>query len=229
MLSYFQIKNYQKMVKIALVDDHILFRRGLSVIINSFEDFKIVFEANNGKELRNLLSPLNLPSIILLDITMPEMNGYETARWLFTHYPSIKVLALSMLNDEKSIIKMLRNGAKGYILKDSEPMELYKALNSLVEKGVYLNDIMCSNIVHSMNNQFNEDQETFCKKISLSDRELEFVKRVCSDLSYKQIADEMYLSPRTIDGYRDTVFQKLQVSTRIGLVMYAIKNEYVTI
>jgi DNA-binding NarL/FixJ family response regulator len=80
-----------------------------------------------------------------------------------------------------------------------------------------------------MNNQFNEDQETFCKKISLSDRELEFVKRVCSDLSYKQIADEMYLSPRTIDGYRDTVFQKLQVSTRIGLVMYAIKNEYVTI
>jgi two-component system, NarL family, invasion response regulator UvrY len=217
------------MVKIALVDDHILFRRGLSVIINSFEDFKIVFEANNGKDLRNLLSPLNLPSIILLDITMPEMNGYETARWLFTHYPSIKVLALSMLNDEKSIIKMLKNGAKGYILKDSEPMELNKALNSLVEKGVYLNDIMCSNIVHSMNNQFNEDQEPFCKKISLSERELEFVKRVCSDLSYKQIADEMYLSPRTIDGYRDTVFQKLQVSTRIGLVMYAIKNEYVTI
>ena len=95
------------MIKIALVDDHLLFRRGLAVIINSFQEYKIVFEANNGKELTHLLSPHNLPSIILLDITMPEMNGYETARWIYTHYPTVKVLALSMLNDEKSIIKML--------------------------------------------------------------------------------------------------------------------------
>ncbi len=217
------------MVKIALVDDHILFRRGLSKIINSFEEYKIIFEANNGKDLTKMMTPQNLPSIILLDITMPEMNGFETARWLYTHYPHIKVLALSMLNDEKSIIKMLKNGAKGYILKDSEPGELIKALKSLDEKGIYLNELLCSNIIHSMNNQFNEDQGTFCKKIVFTEREIEFIKRVCSDLSYKQIADEMFLSRRTIDGYRDTIFQKLQISSRIGLVLYAIKNEYVTI
>jgi DNA-binding NarL/FixJ family response regulator len=217
------------MIKIALVDDHLLFRRGLAVIINSFQEYKIVFEANNGKELTHMLSPHNLPSIILLDITMPEMNGYETARWLYTHYPTVKVLALSMLNDEKSIIKMLKNGAKGYILKDSEPMELKRALDSLVEKGIYLNDIMCSNIVHSMNHQLDEDEENLRKKIEITERETEFLKRICSDLSYKQIADEMYLSPRTIDGYRDTLFQKLQVSTRIGLVLYAIRNDIVTI
>jgi DNA-binding NarL/FixJ family response regulator len=134
-----------------------------------------------------------------------------------------------MLNDEKSIIKMLKYGAKGYILKDSEPYELKKALKNLVEKGVYINDQMCSNIVHSMNNQFNEDQVPFCNKVELSDREMEFLKRVCSDLSYKQIADEMYLSPRTIDGYRDNVFHKLKVSTRVGLVLYAIKHQIVTI
>ena len=134
-----------------------------------------------------------------------------------------------MLNDEKSIIKMLKNGAKGYILKDSEPGELIKALKSLDEKGIYLNELLCSNIIHSMNNQFNEDQGTFCKKIVFTEREIEFIKRVCSDLSYKQIADEMFLSRRTIDGYRDTIFQKLQISSRIGLVLYAIKNEYVTI
>lgn len=217
------------MVKIALVDDHILFRRGLSKIINSFEEYKIILEANNGKDLTKMMTPQNLPSIILLDITMPEMNGFETARWLYTHYPHIKVLALSMLNDEKSIIKMLKNGAKGYILKDSEPGELIKALKSLDEKGIYLNELLCSNIIHSMNNQFNEDQGTFCKKIVFTEREIEFIKRVCSDLSYKQIADEMFLSRRTIDGYRDTIFQKLQISSRIGLVLYAIKNEYVTI
>ncbi len=221
--------NVETMIKIALVDDHLLFRRGLAVIINSFQEYKIIFEANNGKELTKMLSPLNLPSIILLDITMPEMNGYETARWIYTHYPSVKVLALSMLNDEKSIIKMLKNGAKGYILKDSEPMELKRALDSLVDKGIYLNDIMCSNIVHSMNHQLDEDEDNLRKKIEITERETEFLKRICSDLSYKQIADEMYLSPRTIDGYRDTLFQKLQVSTRIGLVLYAIRNDIVTI
>lgn len=219
----------EKMIKIALVDDHLLFRRGLAVIINSFQEYKIVFEANNGKELIQMLSPQNLPSIVLLDITMPQMNGYEAARWLYMHYPSIKVLALSMLNDEKSIIKMLKNGAKGYILKDSEPIELKRALDSLVEKGIYLNDIMCSNIIHSMNNQLDEDEENLRKKIELSEREIAFLKKICSDLSYKQIADEMYLSPRTIDGYRDTLFQKLQVSTRIGLVLYAIRNDIVSI
>lgn len=217
------------MTKIAIVDDHILFRRGLSIIINSFAEYKIISEAGNGREFVNNINPNNLPAIVLLDITMPEMNGYETARWLFTHYPSIKVLALSMLNEEKAIIKMLKNGAKGYILKDSEPQELRTALNSLVEKGIYLNELMCSNIIHCMNNQFEEDQESFNRKAELTERESEFLKRVCSDMSYKQIADTMFLSPRTIDGYRDALFQKLKVQTRIGLVLYAIRNDIVSI
>ena len=217
------------MTKIAIVDDHILFRRGLSIIINSFSEFKIISEANNGREFINSINPNNVPEIVLLDITMPDMNGYETARWLYTHYPEVKVLALSMLNEERAVIKMLRNGAKGYILKDSEPQELRAALESLVVKGIYLNELMCSNIIHSMNNQFEEDQETFKRKAELTERESEFLKRVCSDMSYKQIADTMFLSPRTIDGYRDALFQKLNVQTRIGLVLYAIRNDIVTI
>ena len=217
------------MTKIAIVDDHILFRRGLSIIINSFAEYKIISEASNGREFVNNINPNNLPGIVLLDITMPEMNGYETARWLFTHYPGIKVLALSMLNEERAIIKMLKNGAKGYILKDSEPHELRTALDSLVAKGIYLNELMCSNIIHCMNNQFEEDQETFKRKAELTERESEFLKRICSDMSYKQIADTMFLSPRTIDGYRDALFQKLNVQTRIGLVLYAIRNDIVSI
>lgn len=217
------------MVKIAIVDDHTLFRRGLGIIIDGFMDYEIIFDACNGREFTELLSPQNLPDIVLLDITMPEMNGYETARWIHTHYPSIKVLALSMSDDEKAIIKMLRNGAKGYILKDSEPQELKCALGSLVHKGIYLNELMCANIIHSMNNQFDEDQEEFRKKPELTIREIEFLKRICSDMSYKQIADTMFLSPRTIDGYRDALFQKLNVCTRIGLVLYAIRNDIVNV
>ncbi len=217
------------MIKITIVDDHILFRKGVAIIINSFSDYKIISEASNGKEFIQNLNPQNLPSIVLLDITMPEMNGYETARWLYTHYPDIKVLALSMLNEERAIIKMLKNGAKGYILKDSEPQELKNALDSLVEKGIYLNELMCSNIIHCMNNQFDEDQELFKRKADLTERESEFLKRICSDMSYKQIADNMFLSPRTIDGYRDALFHKLSVSTRIGLVLYAIRNDIVSI
>lgn len=224
-----QLRKANNMTKITIVDDHILFRRGLAIIINSFSDYKIISEASNGKEFIENINPNNLPGIVLLDITMPEMNGYETARWLHTHYPSVKVLALSMLNDERAIIKMLKNGAKGYILKDSEPQDLRTALDSLVTKGIYLNELMCTNIIHCMNNQFEEDQELFKKKTELTERETEFLKRVCSDLSYKQIADIMFLSPRTIDGYRDALFQKLNVSTRIGLVLYAIRNDIVSI
>jgi DNA-binding NarL/FixJ family response regulator len=214
------------MTNVALVDDHHLFRKGLSAIINSFPNYKIIIEASSGKEFTALLSPTNLPSIVILDITMPDMNGYETANWIHSQYPEIKILALSMLNDEKAIIKMLRNGAKGYLLKDSDPKDLKEALDHLMQKGVYLNELMCLHLIDNINNQLQENTQGFYrKKISLNDRELDFLQRICSDMSYKQIADDMYLSPRTIDGYRDALFQKLQVSSRIGLVLYAIRND----
>ena len=214
------------MTNIALVDDHLLFRKGLATIINSFADYSIIIEANSGKELTSLISPSNLPSIVILDITMPDMNGYETANWIRTQYPQIKILALSMLDDEKAIIKMLRNGAKGYMLKDSAPKDLKEALDNLLQKGIYLNPLMCHHLIDNMHHQIHEDPLGFYRnKAALTDREIDFLQRICSDMSYKQIADDMYLSPRTIDGYRDTLFQKLQVTSRIGLVLYAIRND----
>jgi two-component system, NarL family, invasion response regulator UvrY len=214
------------MTNIALVDDHLLFRKGLATIINSFSDYQIIIEASSGKEFTTLISPSNMPAIIILDVTMPNMNGYETANWIHHQYPEIKILALSMLDDEKAIIKMLKNGAKGYILKDSDPRDLKEALDQLMQKGVYLNELMCTHLIDNINNHLHEDAQGFYrKKIALNDREIDFLQRACSDMSYKQIADDMYLSPRTIDGYRDALFQKLRVSSRIGLVLYAIKND----
>lgn len=215
------------MTKVVLVDDHALLRNGLASVINSFNGYTVLFEANNGKHFTQLLNPENLPHVVLLDVTMPEMNGYETALWITTHYPQIKILALSMLNDERSIIKMLRNGAKGYLLKDAELLELKKALDAVVSKGIYINDILYNNIIHSINGGITEEDNEQQKLMNLTEREKEFLRWLCTDKSYKEIAAAMYLSPRTIDGYRDILFEKLKVASRVGLVIFAIRSEIV--
>jgi two-component system invasion response regulator UvrY len=217
------------MTSVALVDDHTLLRNGLASVINSFAGYKVLFEADNGRRFTEMLNPDDLPELVLLDVTMPEMNGYETAAWIKTHYPQIRVLALTMIHDERSIIKMLRNGAKGYLLKDSELTELKKALDSIVSKGIYINELMYNNIVQSMNNQVMDEDSERQKAIDLTEREKEFLRWLCSDKSYKEIASAMFLSPRTIDGYRDILFDKLKVASRVGLVIFAIRNEIVKI
>jgi len=215
------------MTKVVLVDDHALLRGGLASVINSFNGYAVLFEANNGKHFTQLLNPENLPHVVLLDVTMPEMNGYETAHWITTNYPQIKILAVSMQHDERSIIKMLRNGAKGYLLKDVELPELKKALDAIVNKGIYINDILYNNIVHAIEGSNTEDDYTQQVLRNLTQREKEFLRLLCTDKSYKEIAAVMFLSPRTVDGYRDTLFEKLKVASRVGLVIFAIRNEIV--
>lgn len=217
------------MTSVALVDDHTLLRNGLASVINSFSGYKVLFEADNGKHFTELLNPQNLPQLVLLDVTMPYMNGYETAAWISTNYPQIRILALSMINDERAIIKMLRNGAKGYILKDAELMELKTALDSIITKGIYINDLLYNNIIHSMNGITDDEETEQQKALDLNEREKEFLRWLCTDKSYKEIAVAMYLSPRTIDGYRDILFDKLKVGSRVGLVIFAIRNEIVKI
>ena len=217
------------MTSVALVDDHTLLRNGLASVINSFSGYKVLFEADNGKHFTELLNPQNLPHLVLLDVTMPYMNGYETAAWISTNYPQIRILALSMINDERAIIKMLRNGAKGYILKDAELMELKTALDSIITKGIYINDLLYNNIIHSMNGITDDEETEQQKALDLNEREKEFLRWLCTDKSYKEIAVAMYLSPRTIDGYRDILFDKLKVGSRVGLVIFAIRNEIVKI
>ena len=215
------------MTKVVLVDDHALLRGGLASVINSFNGYTVLFEANNGKHFIQLLNPENLPHVVLLDVTMPEMNGYETAHWITTNYPQIKILAVSMQHDERSIIKMLRNGAKGYLLKDVELPELKNALDAIVNKGIYINDILYNNIVHAIDGSNTEDEYTQQALRDLTQREKEFLRLLCTDKSYKEIAAIMFLSPRTVDGYRDTLFEKLKVASRVGLVIFAIRNEIV--
>lgn len=202
---------------IVLVDDHVLLRNGLSTLITDL-GFNVLYECNNGKQLTEKINKDNAPDLVLMDINMPEMDGFETTQWLKNNFPLVNVIALSMFDDESSIIRMLKNGARGYILKDINPAELKQAINSVMTKGFYYSELVSGSLLHSIANAQEGDGV-----LSLKDREIEFLKLVCTEMTYKEISDKMNLSPRTIDGYRDDLFQKLGVKSRVGLVLFAIK------
>jgi two-component system, NarL family, invasion response regulator UvrY len=216
------------MLSVALVDDHVMLRKGLANLITDMAGYNVILQSDNGKDFINTISNQNLtPDIILLDVSMPHMDGFETAQWISTNLPLAKILVLSMFDDEKSIIKMIRNGAKGYILKDSEPQELEIALNDIVHKGYHYSDLVNGKLIHAVNKEaFENDSEN---KIKLTEREVEFLKLSCSEMTYKEIANVMYLSVRTVEGYRDNLFIKLSLKTRVGLVLYALKNNIVAL
>jgi len=213
---------------VALVDDHVLLRNGLANIIRNFRSHDVLFEADNGRQCVAKLESGLIPSIVLLDINMPEMDGYSTALVIKSRFPAVKVLALSMYDSENSIIRMLRNGARGYILKDSDPGELQAALLDVQQKGYYHSEMITSRLIRLVNDLDNPEGQ-IQQMINLNEREIEFLKLSCTELTYKEIADKMGVSPRTVDGYRDTLFEKLPVKTRVGLVLYAIRSGLVMV
>ena len=212
-------KDLQK-ISIALVDDHKLFRKGLLGLIEMVDDnIDILFEADNGIDMQKKLQPDNLPDIILMDINMPEMDGFESAAWLNKNYPKINVLVVSMVENEESIIRMLKLKVKGYLSKDVEPAELGAALNAIMSKGFYYTDFITGKLVHTLQNE--HEKETL---VTLNEKEKKFIQLACSELTYNDIAGEMFVSPKTIDGYRNNLFEKLTVKSRVGLALYAVKH-----
>ena len=209
-----------KKIQVAIADDHTLLRKALAKLVTSFENYSVLFEADNGKEIKNKITQHIIPDVILLDVSMPEMDGYETASWLYKNHPQIKVLALSMFSDEKTIIKMLRLGAKGYILKNIDPEELKNALDSVVKKNFYLSEYISGKIISGLHKDVDRQEEP----VSLTEKEKDFLRLICSEITYKDIAAKMFVSPRTVDEYRNHLFEKLKVKSRVGLVMYAIRN-----
>jgi len=203
---------------IIIVDDHVLFAKSLLGLVNSFHGFRVMEILKNGQELVDYLQSNSVkPDLILLDIRMPVLNGIEAMTWLRSHLPEQKALALSMEDDENFILKMIRLGCRGYLLKDIEPAELLKALNSVMNTGYYFN----SEVSDALNNH-NIDNKEFNP---LTKRESEFLQHACSEMTYKEVADKMNLSPKTIDGYRENLFNKLHVKSRVGMVIFAIKND----
>jgi len=213
---------------IAIVDDHTMFRKGLVSLINLFPGYQVQLEAANGQDLIKQLQPAKLPDILLLDIVMPEMDGYATAKWIRLNYPEIRILALSTMEGENAIIKMIKNGARGYVLKDAEPAELKRAFDDVLSLGYFFNDLVSRKVLQNVY-QLGDTADEAGVFSRLTENELVFLKLACSEKTYFEIAKEMFLSERTIDGYRDSIFKKLNVTTRVGMALYAVKNGLVNL
>ncbi|WP_419495218.1 response regulator transcription factor [Chryseobacterium bernardetii] len=206
---------------IVIVDDHILIAKALEGIIGNFSEFEVIYVCESGKDLIQKFEEGNtIPDIILMDVSMPIMDGFETAAWVTKNHPDIKIMALSMQGDDNSVIKMIKNGAKGYLLKNTHPKDLETALTRLNTDGLFYPE-WASKIIFSNLNK--TDIET---TIKISDREKEFLKYTVTELSYKEIADRMCCSPRTVESYRDQLCEKLDLKTRVGLAVFAIKNGF---
>ena len=210
-------------VKIGIIDDHQLFLKSLGLMLSSFTNYDVVLEALNGKDMQQKIrNKKSEPEIMLIDVNMPVMDGIATARWLNENYPAIKLVALSMNNNDNTIINMLKAGCCTYLLKDTHPDELEKALNEIAVKGSYNPD------AGNINYRRLIVSESENKDLHLTEKEKKFLQFVCTDIPYKQIADEMKLSEGTIDGYRAILFKKLNVQSRVGLVLEAIKRNLIT-
>ncbi len=212
--------NQTRKIQVAIADDHTLLRNALARLVNSFDGYTVLLEADNGKDLRNKIMKHLVPDVVLLDVNMPGMDGFETTQWLRKNYPHIKILVLSMLNDEKTIIKMFRLGATGYLLKNTDAEELKKALDAVINKNVYLSEYVSAKLVSGLHT----DTDESIKPTLLNERDKDFLRWVCTELTYKDIAEKMNLSARTVDDYRQSLFTRLKVHSRVGLVMYAIRN-----
>lgn len=210
-------------IKIAIVDDHKLVSKAIENMISFNPKFEVVMNSFNGEEFLTELQQgsQELPEVVLMDINMPRKNGIETTAELSKNYPEMKVIALTMEDNESTIISMLKAGAKGYLLKDMSPDILFDAINIVHEKGIFYTDIVTQSLLKI------KTEEKATQEINnvLKDREIEFIKLACSEFTYKEIAEQMCVSPRTIDGYRDSVFAKLNVKTRVGIVLFAIKHD----
>ncbi|KFF28195.1 response regulator transcription factor [Chryseobacterium vrystaatense] len=211
-----------KTIPIAIVDDHTLMSKALENMIMENPQYSVIMNHPNGEDFIVAIEKASeLPAVVLMDINMPYKNGIETTEWLTEHHPDIKVIALTMEDDEKVLIKMLKAGAKGYLLKDMQPSILFQAIDTVFEKGSFYTDFVAQKLLKVKT----EDIKTASLLSELKEREKEFIKWACSELTYKEIADKMFLSPKTIDGYRDSVFTKLEIKNRVGLVLFALKHD----
>lgn len=212
------------MKKIVIVDDHVLIAKALTAIIDQLGGFEVLYEVANGKQLMARFdTPRQIPDIVLLDVNMPEMNGFETAAWLKEHHPDVHILALSVQEEEQTLIRMLQQGAKGYLLKNTTPKELKVALDAIQDKGFYYPDWVSQAL---MRRATGNTEET---KIILNRREKDFLQLAATEMTYKEIAEKMCVSPRTVEGYRDQLFERFGLKSRVSLVVFALKKQLITL
>jgi DNA-binding NarL/FixJ family response regulator len=215
-------------IKLAIADDHKIFRNGLKATLEDCGDFDLVLEASNGRQLIAMLATVT-PDVILMDIKMPELDGIQTTAHVKQHYSNIKVLALSMFNEDKYIVDMMKAGASGYLLKNAEPEEIIEAISTVYNKGFYFNEHLSVTLIKQLVGPGSYADNAGQQPVDLNDREIEVLRLVCQECSNQEIADKIFLSVRTVEGYRARLFEKTGSKNLVGLVIFAIKKGIISV
>jgi DNA-binding NarL/FixJ family response regulator len=213
-------------IKLALCDDHTLFRVGMASILGQIHDFELILEAGNGQELIDRI-PRKMPDVVLLDLQMPIMDGTATADYLRENHPLIKIVVVTMHDEDRMVLHLLEKGVSGYLLKDAEADEVEKAIRKVMDEGVYLNEFVSKAMLRKMTNKTKVDKPAgsfYNSKIILSEREKEVLMLICESLSTNEISEKIFLSPRTVEGHRLRILEKTGTKNTAGMVAYAFKN-----
>lgn len=211
---------------VGIADDHHVMRQGLTLLINSFGGFSVLFESGNGGQVMEQLQAGRVPDLMLLDQNMPEVDGYATARYMHQYYPSSRILIVSMYDTDSFLIRLLNAGARGFVKKDADPSELRLAMQTIMREGYYHSNNTAGRITTTYRSPLRDE---LLGKRTLTDQEIEFLKLITTEATYKAIAAIMCIPMRSLDTIRDNLFIRLGVKNRVGLAMYAIRSGIVHI
>ena len=212
-------------IRIALVDDHALFRNGLKLLLDNIKNFKVVNESQNGREFVDQLKPDDAPDVVLMDISMPVMNGIEAAKEATARVPGLKIIALSMFGEEDYYYEMINAGAKGFLLKNSDIKDVTEAIEQVAAGNSYFSQEVLYNVIR----KFQPHKEENFEAAMLSERELQVLQGICRGLSNQEIADALFLSKRTVDKHRSNLLSKTNSKNTANLIMYAIKAKLISV
>ena len=209
----------------AIADDHKIFRKGVILSLRIYPNIKFVQEADNGLELLAGLAE-SQPDIVLMDLRMPQKDGIETTKEISRQYPDIKVLVLTMYEDERFVSHLMENGANGYLLKSADPAEIKKAILEVMSKGYYLNNFV-NRVLLKKSHSRNKNIPSLNSEIALNEKEREVIRLLCMELTAQEIAEKMEISPRTVEAIKDRLMERFGTRNTAGLVFFAVKNNLI--
>lgn len=211
-----------KKIKVAIADDHKIFRKGVILSLRVYTNIEFVLEAGDGDELINSIEKVT-PDVLLLDLRMPGKDGIETTKYISTYYPDIHILILTMYEDEHFVVHLMENGANGYLLKSADPSEIKKAILEVCAKGYYLSNFV-NRILIKKSQQTSKFIPSLNHEIQIKPKEKQVIKLLCMEYTAQEIADEMKISPRTVESIKDRLMERFGVKNSVGLVFFAMKN-----
>jgi len=215
-------------IRVAITDDQVLFRRGMASIINTFNGISIVLEADNGRVLLDSLATIDvLPDIVLLDLSMPELNGIETTKLLHANFPSVKIIILSVYGEDRFVTHLMELGVNAYLFKNVEPEEVERAIRTVVDKDFYFNEAFLNAMKNRLTNKRQKITLTDNIPSTLTSREIEVLNLICKQRTAQEIADQLFISVRTVDGHRNNLLEKTGARNSAGLVLFAIKHRLI--